>query len=133
MVDMKKEKEPLGGGERIAIPEEFPTFETPRKAEPQPEVESWIQKIEKRLSRIPQGQPGPQDDAVVIPQDQSQQPPVTLPVTQQQVNDHHQGKVEVSITWLVTWAIRRIKMMAKVGRRVQLQDIPVREEHDARP
>jgi hypothetical protein len=128
MVDMKKEKEPIGGGERISVPEEFPTFESPRKVETQPEVESWIQKIEKRLSRIPKGQPGLQDDIVVIPQDQSQQPPVTLPVTQQQITANHQAKPELSIAWLVTWAIRRIKMMARVGRRVRLQDIPEREE-----
>lgn len=132
MVDTKKEKEsirqaqdrgPIGVVGRERAPEEFPTVESPRKVEEPLEVESWIEKIEKRFARVPQDN-NIQDDTVVVTQPQSNQPPVTLPVTQQQINDNHNGKPEFSLTWLVTWAIRQIKMLTLVGRHIRLQDLP---------
>ena len=123
-MDIKKEKEPLGIVSRERAPEEFPTVESPRKQEESLEVESWIERIEKRFARVPQDKNQKTDDTVVVTQPQSNQPPVTLPVTQQQINANHNGRPEFSITWLVTWAIRQIKMLTKVGRRVQLKNLP---------
>lgn len=98
--------------------------ETSKNVEENLEIESWITKIEKRFARIPKGTPGPQDDNVVITQPQSQQPPVNLPVTQQQIIANKKGKASLSITWLVTWAIRQIRLLTKAGRKIQLRDIP---------
>lgn len=131
MVDTKKEKElvrqaqgePLGQG-RTRIEAEFPTVESPRKAEDLGEVESYITKIEKKFARIPKGQPGPQDDQVVVQQPKSNQPPVKLPVTKQQIAKGQKAKPELSIAWLVSWAVRQIKMMARLGRKVELAKIP---------
>lgn len=124
MVDLKKEKEPIGIAGRERAPEEFPTVEAPRKAKENLEVDSWITKIEKKFARIPKGQPGAQDDSVVVQQPQSNQPPVTLPVNQQQMVKGQDAPVETGIRWLVTWAIRQIQMLSKIGRKVRLQDVP---------
>lgn len=122
MVDIKKEKEPIGvGRERVVdLP---PMAESPRKKE-NLEVDSWITKIEKKFARIPKGQPGPQDDSVVVQQPASNQPPVTLPVNQQTMVKGQDAPVDKGIRWLVTWAIRQIRMLTKIGRKVKLADIP---------
>ncbi len=122
MVDIKKEKEPIGVG-RERIPEEFATVESPRKKE-NLETLSWIEKIEKRLGRVPNQTQDANDDAVVVQQPTSQQPPVTLPVNQKQMQAGKKAPVELGIAWLVAWAIRQIKMLTRLGRGVRLQDIP---------
>lgn len=128
MVDITKEKEPLGS-ERVRVEPEIPTVESPRKAETPLEVESWISKIEKRLGRIPQGQPGAADDQVVVQQPMSKQPPVKLPVNNQQMQAGKKAKPENGIAWLVAWAIRQIKMMARLGRKVEMAEIAeIKEE-----
>lgn len=130
MVDTKKEKEPIrqAQGEadlrRERSPEEFPTVEAPRKGKENLEVDSWITKIEKKFARIPKGQPGVQDDTVVVQQPASKQPPVTLPVNQQTMAKGQDAPVETGIRWLVTWAIRQIRMLTRIGRKVKLADIP---------
>lgn len=125
MVD-KKEVEPVGV-ERVSVPPEVPTVESPRKDEQNLEVESWMKKIERRLGRIPRGKPGAQDDTVVVQAfdpAQAKQPPVQLPVNQQQLTVGQKAPVETGLAWLVSWALRRIKMLARLGRRVMLRDIP---------
>jgi len=137
MVDLKKEKEPIEGVERVVVPQEVSTTESIRQAHDRVpkdenlEVDSWIAKIEKRLGRIPKGQPGVQDDSVVVQAVdpvQANQPPITLPVNQQQMAVGKKAKPELSIAWLVTWAIRQIKMLTKLGRRVELSQLPEIEE-----
>lgn len=123
MTDTKTEKQPIGV-ERQRVADLPPLSESPRKQEANLEVESWVTKIEKRFARIPQGVPGPQDDQVVVQQPQSSQPPVTLPVTQAAMTKGQKAPVESGIAWLVVWAIRRIKMLARVGRKVLLREIP---------
>lgn len=137
MVDTKKEKEPItqsqemrSNTERKSVPLEVPTAESARKQEQQEnlEAQSWIEKIEKKLGRVPKGAPGPQDDTVVVQQPQSNQPPVVLPVNQQQMAKGKTAPVESALAWIFTWAIRQIKMLTKLGRRVRLEDIPEVEE-----
>ena len=123
MTDTKKEKEPVGQ-ERIRVEAEFPTVESPRKGETPLEVESIITKIEKKFARVPKGAPGPQDDTVAVQQPGSKQPPIQLPVTQQQMQKGQKAKPELSIAWLVSWAIRQIKMMARLGRKVEFEKLP---------
>lgn len=119
MVDTREIEPREKGGEWVA-----PAQEAPKSEEQNLEVESWTDKIEKRFARIPKGAPGPQDDNVVVTQPQSKQPPVNLPVTNKQLTDNKKTKTTLSIAWLVTWAIRQIKMLTKLGRKIKLEDIP---------
>lgn len=123
MVDTNKEKEPVNvGRERVA--EELSTLESPRAPQENLEVESWITKIEKKLARIPRGNPGVQDDQVVVQQPMSKQPPVKLPITRQAMTQGAVAPIESALRWLYTFALRQIAMLARLGRRVQLRDIP---------
>lgn len=124
MVDMKKEKEPVGGMERVKLPEDLTTVEAPNRDKENLEVTTWIEKIEKQFARVPNDTADVNDDQVVIHQPQAQQPPVTLPVTQQQMAKGKTAKVDLGIAWLVAWAIRQIKMLSRLGRKVRLQDMP---------
>lgn len=123
MVDVKKEKQPMGTPERMGAPEEMAAVETPRQQESL-ETLSWMEKIEKKLGRVPNQTQDVTDDRVVVQSPQSQQPPVTLPVNQAQMQVGKKAKPELGIAWLVAWAIRQIKMLTKLGRKVRLQDIP---------
>jgi hypothetical protein len=124
MVDMNKEKQPMSGGERIRVPDQKTAVEAPKSEEQNLETLSWMEKIEKKFARVPNQTADVNDDTVVVQQPQAQQPPVTLPVNQQQIQAGKKAKPELSIAWLVTWVIRQIKVLAKSGRRVRLQDMP---------
>ncbi|MBP9669835.1 hypothetical protein KBD75_00360 [Candidatus Woesebacteria bacterium] len=122
MVDLSKEKEPRNGTERASVPEEVSTVEAKRD---NLEVSSWMEKIEKKFARVPNDTTDVTDDTVVVQQQpQAQQPPVTLPVTQQQMAKGKAAKVDLGIAWLVTWAIRQIKLLSRMGKKVRLQDMP---------
>ncbi len=118
MVDNKKEIQPRPV-ETVA-----PIIEMPRQVEVQPEVESWMQKIEKRFARVPNKTVTPMDDSVVVQQPQSQQPPVTMPINQTQMQIGKVAKPEEGIAWLVAWVVRQIKVLTKLGKSVRLQDMP---------
>lgn len=118
MVDNKKEIQPR------PVETTRPVVETPRQVEPQPEVESWMQKIERRFARVPNKTITPMDDNVVVQQPQSQQPPVTMPINQTQMQIGKVAKPDEGIAWLVAWVVRQIKVLAKMGKRVRLQDMP---------
>lgn len=120
MVDNKKEIQPrMVQGERIPSP-----VEMPRNPEENLEVEGWMAKIEKKFARVPNATADKTDDTVVVQQPQSSQPPVTLPVNQQQLQVGRKAKTDAGVAWLVTWAIRQIKLLAKLGKQVRLQDLP---------
>ncbi|GAB4026546.1 MAG: hypothetical protein Fur0011_2550 [Candidatus Microgenomates bacterium] len=118
MVDNKKEIQPRPA-EKAS-----PVVENSRQVEMQPEVESWMQKIERKFARVPNKTITPMDDTVVVRQSQSQQPPVTMPINQAQMQVGKKARPEEGIAWLVAWVIRQIKMLTKIGRRVRLQDMP---------
>lgn len=124
MVDMKKEKEPGRGMERVRLPEDLTTVEAPNRDKENLEVTTWIEQIEKKFARVPNDTADVNDDAVVVQQPQAQQPPVTLPVNPQQMAKGKNAKTNLGIAWLVTWAIRQIKLLSRLGRKVRLQDIP---------
>jgi len=88
------------------------------------EVEGWMEKIEKKFARVPNDTNDVSDDTVVVQQPQAQQPPVTLPVNQQQIQVGKKAKTDLGIAWLVTWAIRQIKRLTRMGRKVRLEDMP---------
>lgn len=118
MVDNKKEIQPR------PVESEQVRVEAPRPVEAQPEVESWMQKIERRFARVPNKTITPMDDTVVVQQPKSQQPPVTMPINQTQMQAGKIAKPDEGIAWLVAWVVRQIKMLTKLGRRVRLQDMP---------
>ena len=125
MVDLKKEKEPGQGMERVRLPDDLTTVEAPDRSKENLEVMSWIEKIEKKFARVPNDTTDVTDDAVVIqPAPATDQPPVTLPVNQVQMQKGKTAKTDVGIAWLVTWAIRQIKKLSKLGRKVRLEDMP---------
>jgi len=115
-MDRRKESEPRRESSQVV--------EMGKTTEVQPNIESWMEKIEKRFGRVPNQTQTPMDDQVVVQNPQSQQPPVVLPATQQTMQVGKQGKIEEGVTWLVTWVIRQIKMLTKLGRKVRLQDMP---------
>lgn len=118
MVDNKKEIQPR------PVESTQIRVETPRPVEAQPEVESWMQKIERRFARVPNKTITPMDDTVVVQQPKSQQPPVTMPINHTQMQVGKVAKPDEGIAWLVTWVVRQIRMLTKLGRRVRLQDMP---------
>ena len=121
MADNKKELEPRPGEtEQVMRPVEMPP-----KPEENLEVSSWVEKIEKKFARVPNDMSDVTDDSVVVQQQpQTQQPPVTLPVNQQQMFKGKTAKTDTGIAWLVAWAIRQIKLLSRLGRKVRLQDLP---------
>jgi hypothetical protein len=125
MVDLKKEKEPGQGMERVRLPDDLTTVEAPDRSKENLEVMSWIEKIEKKFARVPNDTTDLTDDTVVIqPAPATDQPPVTLPVNQVQMQKGKTAKTDLGIAWLVTWAIRQIKKLSKLGRKVRLEDMP---------
>jgi hypothetical protein len=121
MADNKKELESRATGvEQVLRPVEMPV-----KSEENLEVSSWMEKIEKKFARVPNDTVDVNDDTVVVqPQPQAQQPPVTLPVNQQQMAKGKNAKTDTGIAWLVAWAIRQIKLLSRLGKKVKLQDMP---------
>lgn len=118
MVDNKKEIEPSTSGvERVV-----PPVEAPVQPAENLEVSSWMEKIEKKFARTPITPSDVASDAATPPQPPMQQPPVTLPVTQQQMIAGKKAKPNMGIAWLVTWAIRQMKLLARIGRKAQLQE-----------
>lgn len=131
MVELNKEKESFENvqgvvsRERIEIPDGVAETEIAKRDKENLEVSSWIEKIEKQFARVPNDTSDVSDDAVVVqPVPQSDQPPVTLPVNQQQMAKGKTAKPDLGIAWLVTWAIRQIKILSRLGSRVRLQDMP---------
>ncbi len=125
MVDLKKEKEPGQGMERVRLPDDLTIVEAPDRSKENLEVMSWIEKIEKKFARVPNNTIDVSDDAVVIqPAPATDQPPVTLPVNQVQMQKGKTAKTDTGIAWLVTWAIRQIKRFSRIGRKVRLEDMP---------
>lgn len=114
----KKETQPINLESEKARVEAVPLSET------SPEVESWMEKIEKKFARVPNKTVTPMDDSVVVQNPQADQPPVTLPVTAAQVQVGKKAPVEEGIAWLVAWVVRQWKQLTKKGRKVRLQDLP---------
>lgn len=121
MVNNKKEIQP-----RQAEVDQV-KIENLRQVETQPEVESWMQKIERRFARVPNKTVTPMDDTVVVQpfgDAQGKQPPVTMPINQTQMQVGKVARPDEGIAWLVAWVVRQIKVLTKLGKRVRLQDMP---------
>jgi hypothetical protein len=102
-----KERIDAGSGKQ----EVTPITEFTRNVDLEPEVEGWLEKLEKEDHQLQQPVFNQQTGQVVL--DNSQQPSgfkVVLPLTKDEVEKGLHLKVIDSMRWLAEWCIRLIKM-----------------------
>ena len=88
-----------------------PITEYTRNVDLEPEVEGWLEKLEKEQTQLTQ--PVTDDKGQVILDDSAKQQfgfKVVLPLTKEEVEKGLHHKVIDSIRWLAEWCIRMIKM-----------------------
>ena len=109
------------GKEREGKQEITPMTEYTRKVDLEPEVEGWLEKLEKEDSRLQQ--PVTDDKGKIILDDAAKQKKgfkVVLPLTKDEVDKGLHHKVIDSIRCVAEWCIRMIKMFgSKVSYRNQ--------------
>jgi len=105
----------IGGKERVEMgagrQEDTPMTEFTRNVDLEPEVEGWLEKVEKEDSQSPQAITD--DKGQVVLDDSAQQNvgfKVVLPMTKDEVEKGVQHKVLDSVRWLAEWCIRMVKM-----------------------
>jgi len=97
--------------EREGKQEVTPITEYTRQVDLEPEVEGWLEKVEKEDSQLQQ--PVTDDKGQVVLDDSQKQQSgfkAILPLTKDEVNKGLQHKVIDSVRWLAEWCIRMIKM-----------------------
>ena len=105
-----------GGGKEVEpvahTTETIPLVEIASSAELAPEVESWMEKVEKAQD-VQLSQSVMQDDAVVVahPSAQVVSDQVILPLTLDQIESAQKHKVGESVRWLAEWCIRLTKVL----------------------
>lgn len=106
-----KEKGDWGGKQEIT-----PMTEYTRKVDLEPEVESWLEKLEKEDTSLSQPVVDPGDQGsrkqVVLEDIEGDKDKfkVVLPLTKEEVDKRLHGKVIESARWLAEWCIKMIKM-----------------------
>ena len=88
-----------------------PITEYTRQVDLKPEVEGWLEKVEKEDSQLQQPVVNQQTGQVVL--DDSQQQTgfkAILPLTKDEVEKGLHYKIIDSVRWLAEWCIRMIKM-----------------------
>jgi hypothetical protein len=92
--------------------EAIPLVEIAKEAELAPEVESWMEKVEKAQD-VQLTQPVIQDDSVVVahPSAQVVDDQVILPLTMDQIESAQKHKVGESVRWLAEWCLRLTKVL----------------------
>jgi len=119
--DKKKKKEKtkvsvggVGGKERVGVQEVTPMTEYTKKVDLEPEVESWLEKIEKEDSKL--NDPVVDDKGQVVLDDAVDQKKkdgkfkVILPLTKEEVDKGLHRRVVDSVRWLAEWCIKTMKM-----------------------
>lgn len=112
--DQVMKKKPAGAKERVevgGIQEKTPITEYTRKVDIEPEVEGWLEKLEKEDAQL--AQPVVDDTGQVILDDAQKKKKgfkVVLPLTKDEVDKGLHHKVIESIRWLAEWCIRMIKI-----------------------
>jgi len=101
------------GKEREGKQEVTPITEYTRQVDLEPEVEGWLEKVEKEDSQLQQPVTDDQTGQVVLDSakgGQGQQFKAILPLTKDEVDKGLHHKVLDSVRWLAEWCIRMIKM-----------------------
>jgi hypothetical protein len=110
-----------GGKERMAG-ESTPITEYTRNVDLEPEVEGWLEKLEREDSQLPQPVIDDATGQVVLDDvtAQTSQFKVVLPLTKEEVQKGLHHKVMDSVRWLAEWCLRMVKMFGnKVAYRRQ--------------
>ena len=112
--DKKKQEQPIsargvsGGIER----EKTPITEYTRKVDLEPEVEGWLEKVEKESTQLKV--PVQDDKGQVVLDDLAVGDKggfkVILPMTKKEVDKGLHHKVMDSVRWLAEWCIRMVKI-----------------------
>lgn len=103
---MAKEKE-VGGA---FFKEQAPTIIEKKEFEPPPEVEGWMEKLEKGEEIT---LPGPVKDEygqILMEAARDTKPKIVLPLQKQKIEEGLKEKVTNSFRWLSEWCLRVIKM-----------------------
>lgn len=88
-----------------------PITEFTRNVDLEPEVEGWLEKLEKEDSHLQQSVVNPQTGQVVLDNSAKQNEfKVVLPLTKAEVEIGLHHKVLDSLRWLAEWCLRLIKM-----------------------
>ncbi len=100
-----KERVDAGGSQEVT-----PMTEYTRNIDLEPEVEGWLEKLEKEQTQLPQ--PVVDEKGQVILDDAQKQAgfKVVLPLTKDEVEKGLHLKVIDSLRWLAEWCLRLIKM-----------------------
>jgi len=100
-----KERVDAGGTQ-----EKTPITEYTRSVDLEPEVEGWLEKLEKEETQLPQ--PVTDDKGQVVLDDAQKQAgfKVVLPLTKDEVEKGLRHKVIDSLRWLAEWCLRLVKM-----------------------
>ena len=100
------------GKERVGTQEVTPMTEYTRKVDLEPEVEGWLEKMEKEDSQLQQPVTDDQTGQVVLDDTQAQPTnfKVILPMSKDEVEKGLHHKIIDSVRWLAEWCIRMIKM-----------------------
>ena len=106
----EKDKPAFAEGSGEARQEVTPITEYTRQVDLEPEVESWMEKLEKEEGKLTQ--PVTDDKGQVILDDAQKQAgfKVVLPLTKDEVDQGLRLKVIDSLRWLAEWCLRLIKM-----------------------
>jgi len=88
-----------------------PITEYTRQVDLKPEVEGWLEKVEKEDSQLQQPVVNQQTGQVVLDDSQQQTDfKAILPLTKDEVEKGLHYKIIDSVRWLAEWCIRMIKM-----------------------
>lgn len=112
------------GKEREGVQEVSPITEYTRQADLEPEVEGWLEKVEKENSQLQQPITDPSSSSssgqVVLDNAPTANFKVILPMSKDEVDKGLQHKVLDSVRWLAEWCMRMMKMFGnKVAYRRQ--------------
>ncbi len=109
----KKQQQASVGGVSGGIErEKTPITEYTRKVDLEPEVEGWLEKVEKESTQLKA--PVQDDKGQVVLDDSAAGDDdgfkVVLPMTKKEVDKGLHHKVMDSVRWLAEWCIRMVKM-----------------------
>lgn len=102
-----KERVEVGSGKQ----EKTPITEYTRKVDLEPEVEGWLEKMEKEDTSL--SQPVTDDKGQTVLEDvkdEKKKFKVVLPLTQDEVKEGLHHKVVDSLRWLAEWCMRMVKI-----------------------
>ena len=94
------------------LPEKTPITEFTRNVDLEPEVEGWLEKLEKEDTKLQQPIVDQTTGQTVLDDSGQQQSgfKVILPLTKDEMEKGLKDKVVNSIRWLAEWCMRMIKM-----------------------